>query len=416
MELNLSPQAIRAAAEAAGDQNPDYRLHCLAYFNDTPWPQPGTPDWMFTDISNLSLIGMELLNKPITYQLNDTTKQYIDHNSMHPALVVQNGAADYLEADHQLATLPLADYLLTDRQLQSPQNKWEALHKAVNPGGLHIGVQENVTIDQPVDILHVHSGDGLLFQRINITLEKNAVLTIIDRSVSLNNAIGNIHTLIDVNLAPGAHCNYVLIQNNAPNTRHFIDIRSDIPNDATFNPTVIAAGSSFCRLDMKLRCIGRNARCTGRSLALVYPNYHCDVHPIQHYTVSDTTGSYYHKSVVYHAGRSIFTGRVHIPEHVKNIEAYQNNHNLVLSSKAEIDTIPQLEISSNDVRCSHGATVSRVDHEELFYCMARGINQAASERLIVQGFIAELLHDIPAYERIINELALPGSNNIRQDI
>ncbi|OYY52072.1 MAG: hypothetical protein B7Y53_08445 [Halothiobacillus sp. 28-55-5] len=104
------------------------------------------------------------------------------------------------------------------------------------------------------------------------------------------------------------------------------------------------------------------------------------------------------------AGRGIFKGRILVAEDAQKIEAYQNSRNLLLSNTAEIDTKPELEIYADDVKCSHGATIGRLDDEALYYLQSRGISRSNARKLLITGFAQEIIDALP-YPELVAQMS-----------
>jgi Fe-S cluster assembly protein SufD len=113
-----------------------------------------------------------------------------------------------------------------------------------------------------------------------------------------------------------------------------------------------------------------------------------------------------HKVIADGAGRSVFNGAVAVPRAAQRTDAVQLSRSLLLSDRARIDTKPQLEIVADDVKCAHGATVSRLQSEELFYLQSRGIAAANASRLLLRGYCGEVLRELPAAAAIWQPLAM----------
>jgi Fe-S cluster assembly protein SufD len=121
---------------------------------------------------------------------------------------------------------------------------------------------------------------------------------------------------------------------------------------------------------------------------------HLDYDTFQEHEAPDTTSDFAFKGALRDRATAVWRGMIRVEQDAQKTNAYQENRNLILSEKAHADSIPGLEILANDVRCTHGATISPVDRDELFYCMARGLSRGAAERLIVRGFFQDILDRI----------------------
>ena len=119
-----------------------------------------------------------------------------------------------------------------------------------------------------------------------------------------------------------------------------------------------------------------------------------DYDTFQEHIAPNTTSDFAFKGVLRDAASAVWRGMIRVEEGAQKTNAYQENRNLLLSKTAHADSIPGLEILANDVRCTHGATLSQVDREQLFYAMARGLSRQEAERLIVRGFFQDVLDRI----------------------
>ena len=141
----------------------------------------------------------------------------------------------------------------------------------------------------------------------------------------------------------------------------------------------------------------RDARAveTGDRLVRAGREQHVDLHTSVEHEVAQGTTHQVYRGIVDDAARAVFNGRIHIHPQAQKSNADLSNRNLLLSNAAEVNTKPELEIYADDVRCSHGATVSRIDEKSLYYLLTRGIGRREAEVLLGFGFINELVRDIP---------------------
>ena len=121
---------------------------------------------------------------------------------------------------------------------------------------------------------------------------------------------------------------------------------------------------------------------------------HLDYDTFQEHAAPSTTSDFAFRGVLRDSATAVWRGMIRVERDAQRTNAYQENRNLLLSPKAHADSIPGLEILANDVRCTHGATNSPVNRDELFYCMARGMSRGEAERLIVRGFFQDVLDRI----------------------
>jgi len=124
-------------------------------------------------------------------------------------------------------------------------------------------------------------------------------------------------------------------------------------------------------------------------------NQHFDFNTSQDHVAPNTASDLLYKGALDGASRSVFRGIIRVHPKAQRTDAYQTNRNLLLSGKARADSLPNLEIEADDVKCSHGATVGELDAEAKFYLMSRGLDRITAERLVVLGFLGEVLAKLP---------------------
>ena len=184
------------------------------------------------------------------------------------------------------------------------------------------------------------------------------------------------------------------IQNLSRETWHFASHRAQVDRDAELEWVAGGFGSRSgkTRVQNDLVGPGASARVTGTYFADGLQ--HLDYDTFQEHVAPNTTSDFAFRGVLRDDASAVWRGMIRVEDDAQRTNAYQENRNLILSPKAHADSIPGLEILANDVRCTHGATNSPVNRDELFYCMARGLSRGEAERLIVRGFFQDMLDRI----------------------
>jgi Fe-S cluster assembly protein SufD len=157
-------------------------------------------------------------------------------------------------------------------------------------------------------------------------------------------------------------------------------------------------GASLSRIETKGNLLGKGANFENYSFVSGKDDQLFDQRTEQHHIASHCTSNLLCKNVLQAEAKSIFAGLIRVDQEAQQTNALQTNRNLVLTKEAEADSLPGLEILANDVKCTHGATTSRLDQEELFYLLSRGIDKTTAESLISLGFLEEIINKIPKEE------------------
>ena len=202
---------------------------------------------------------------------------------------------------------------------------------------------------------------------------------------------GLIAPRVEVLVGDGAEATFCSVQKFASNVTYYARHRFHTGRDSKLSSMHLALGGKLSRVDIDLKMYEPGALADLVGVYLVDGNRHADLHPTQYHLAPHCRSDLFTKGVLRDTARSVYYGYIKVAEGAQKTDAYQTNRNLLLSQSARADSIPNLEIKANDVRCSHGASVSSVSTEDMFYLMARGLSRPTAEELLVEGFLEELL-------------------------
>jgi Fe-S cluster assembly protein SufD len=280
--------------------------------------------------------------------------------------------------------------------LVGADEKFAAHNAAEWKHGLLVRVPAGVEIPQPLYVRVTGSvADAAQFWRLLIVAEEGARFSFIEEHASASPELaGYSNAVSELFIGDGAKLEYVSIQNLSQETWHFASHRARVGRDAELDWVAGGFGSKKgkIRIENDLAGQGATSRVTGAYFA--DGMQHLDYDTLQKHLAPSTTSDFAFKGALRDRATAVWRGMIKVEKDAQKTNAYQENRNLLLSPKAHADSIPGLEIQANDVRCTHGATVSQVDRDELFYCMARGLSRGEAERLIVRGFYQEIFDRI----------------------
>ena len=205
---------------------------------------------------------------------------------------------------------------------------------------------------------------------------------------------GYSNAAVEIFVEDGAKVEYVSVQNLSQSTWHFASHHATVGRDAELDWVAGGFGSGGGKVWIQNDLAGQGAtsRVTGAYFADNVQRLDYDT--FQEHIAPNTTSDFAFKGVLRDTASAVWRGMIRVEKDAQKTNAYQENRNLLLSKTAHADSIPGLEILANDVRCTHGATLSQVDREQLFYAMARGLSRQEAERLIVRGFFQDVLDRI----------------------
>jgi Fe-S cluster assembly protein SufD len=192
-----------------------------------------------------------------------------------------------------------------------------------------------------------------------------------------------------------AKLRYVQVQDWGRNVWNFMTERATLAQDATLNSLHVALGSKFSKASIGSHLRGKNTLAEMLGIYFADGDQFFDHHTWQLHESPYGTSDLEFKGALKGNARSVYSGLIKVFEGAQKTDAYQQNRNLVLSRAARADSIPNLEIAANDVRCTHGATVSQVEEEHLFYLQTRGVPRSEAQNLIVEGFFRPIIDRAP---------------------
>jgi Fe-S cluster assembly protein SufD len=300
-------------------------------------------------------------------------------------------------------------YLFTG--VRPERDKFAALHGAFFSGGTFLYVPDGVTVDQPLISQFWSAGTGgTALPHSLIVAGKGASFQYLDEFLSPAQDPPSLTSgSSEIFLDEGAVVTYVALHRWGKEAWQFANQRIRLGRDAHFKGVNVSLGGRFARLRMEALFEGQGSSAELRGLFFGTDQQAFDFRTLQDHLAPNTTSDLLYKGALRDQARSVYVGVVRVEKNARGTSANQANRNLLLSEKARATSEPILEIENNDIlRCSHGATVGPVDPEHLFYLTSRGIPGSVAERMLVQGFLSEVLDRIPvkhAREVVEDELA-----------
>lgn len=272
---------------------------------------------------------------------------------------------------------------------------FERLNAAMVPDLITIDVPAGRYIEQPIVIVHVVDDGVVAFPRVIINAGEQSQATIAEYLVNSGRAESLLIPFTDLQVQPAANVGYTAVQLLNDKSHAIAYQVSTIDRDATFQSAAVALGGSYARVRTDSRLIGKGG--TSRLDAVYFgtENQMHDFRTVQDHRAPKTTSDLLFKGVVAGRSHSVYSGLIRVEKGASGTNAFQTNRNLVLSEGARADSVPNLEIEENDVKCSHASAVGPVDEEQRYYLESRGVPSEVAERLIVKGFLDEMLSRIP---------------------
>jgi Fe-S cluster assembly protein SufD len=297
-------------------------------------------------------------------------------------------------------------FMSTEASLGS--GKYAALHRAMVSNGTFLFVPRGVEIEQPIEIFHWLRHDGVsIFPHLLLVTDELAKVTVIEHFRSCDrNAAGFACGVNDLIAGPGAKVTYVCAQEWGSKVIALQMNSTTADHDASAMSLNLNIGARYARFEGLTRLVGEGARSDMLAVAVATNEQEFDSRTLQDHISPRTASDLLYKNALDDRARCTFGGLIRVEPHAHFTDAYQKVRNLLLSDDAEANSMPGLEILADNVRCTHGATSGQVNEDEMFYLRSRGIPPKMAQRLIVGGFLNEVIRrlDQPAIAAHLNQL------------
>jgi Fe-S cluster assembly protein SufD len=354
-------------------------------YRSLPLPDTSEEHWRFTDLK-----GFE----PESFVGGGATEisTLLDLDVAGYATVTENGI-EIERAPEGVRFEPLPEDHERLYSLVGWDEKFAAHNAAMWAHGLLVVVPKGVVLEKP---LYVRiAATGQTFWRLVVVAEEGARASLIEEYASpAPDTAAYSNAVVELFVEQAAKLEYVSLQNLSTETWHFASHHARVGRDAELDWVAGGFGSKKgkTRIQNDLSGPGATSRVTGAYFADGVQ--HLDYDTFQEHIAPHCTSDFAFKGALRDNATAVWRGMIRVEPDAQKTNAYQECRNLMLSPTAHAIPIPGLEIMANDVRCTHGATVSRVDREQLFYLMSRGLPRAEAERLVVRGFFQDVLDRI----------------------
>ena len=276
-------------------------------------------------------------------------------------------------------------------------NKFDALHGAFWQGGYLLHIPKGVSVEVPLRVyIKMSEAEQADLSHTLIIAEEGSEVVILEDNSSTTPDAGGLHSgAVEIFAEQNANVTYVQVQHWNRQVWNFASHRAIVARDAYVCWVTATFGGRLNKINQAVVLDG--AGCNAQMLGLAFTDTRqlLDVSTAQEHISPHTSSDLLYRAVLKDRSQTAWGGNIYVYPSANHTDAYQKNDNLLLSERAHADTLPGLEIQAHEVRCTHGATAGKIDAEQVFYLMSRGVPYAQAEKLIVDGFFAPVMERIP---------------------
>jgi len=368
-------------------------------------PTTRDEEWRFTDLSMLTKVSLQPAHGEINLSASEIKRFYIKEASNRlvfvdgvyaPALstvvakeIIVSNLASELAKNSTLLQQHLA------QQSKIEGNVFAALNTAYLRDAALILLPRDTQAKAPVHLLFIATQKEVVsYPRTLVLADNGSEATVIEDYVSLQDEAYFTNAVTEFVLADNARLHHVRIQREGGKAFHIANCAATLSRYSNYQSVSIALGARISRYNLNVK-LAEGAECSADGLAMISARQLADTHTCIDHAQPNAISRQLHKCVVDGGAHAVFNGKIMVRHGAHHTDSQQSNRTLLLSDKAHVDTKPQLEIFNDDVKCTHGATIGQLDHDEVFYLQSRGVPHAQALNMLTYAFAAEIIERIP---------------------
>lgn len=387
----------------------EIRDRATARVQELAIPSTRDEEWRFTDLSSLLDIQWQAIaGQPSAITQSEVEPFYLPEAPIRLVFVdgvyvpelsaIANLPADVFVGNFTSAQTTGRSELLTPLSQQpGAEETFTTLNTASLTDGAIVAIPKNQAIDTPIHLLFVSTegqAAAVTHPRCLVTVGSNSSVTLIEDYVAVSDSVYFTNAVTEIWLEANAQVSHTRVQRDSKAAFHIGKTAVSQARDSRYHCNAIAFGATLSRHNLEIYQTGEQTTTTLNGLTFIAGDQVADTHSLISYTKPHGSSNQVHKCIVDGKAHAVFNGKVFVPQAAQLTDARQLSKNLLLSEKARVDTKPQLEITADNVKCAHGATVSQLENDEIFYLQSRGISQAQSVRLLTYAFAYEVIQQI----------------------
>ena len=370
----------------------ELRKKAEADFKAKGFPTTKEELWRFTDVSRVAKAEFT----------GEWKASGLDFNPLDKITVVfENGklSREKSSFDELPAGVCIGSVLdLVDPRIGSlaeSQSAFVSANTAYFSDGAFIEVTEGVELNAPIHLVFLADVDGAAFHMRNfISAGKGAQVTVVEEYIGKEGASYWSNAVTETFVGDGGSVDHYKVQRESQSAYHFQTLEAHVGAEAVFSNHTLNLGSELGRSDNRVKLTGEGGEAICNGLNLLKGSQLFDTHLFIDHAVPKCNSHELYKGILDDQARTVFCGRILVRQDAQETDAIQNNKNLLLSRKAKVNTLPQLEIYADDVKCTHGATIGELDEQALYYMQTRGIDPVKGHAMLTFAFANEVLDEV----------------------
>ena len=275
-----------------------------------------------------------------------------------------------------------------------------AMNAVTSGDAISLEIEGNSTMEKPLGLGHFSSSENRNASYHKLLVKAGSEAQVISRHTSNDGIASLASTVTEIELEKDAIANWFVIQQESTSATRLARINVSLADNAKLNLFILNAGGKLVRQEVKVDVAGEGAHVDIKGVNLIGDNAHIDVTTVLDHNVPNTTANELFRNVVAGNGHGVFQGQIKVAQIAQKTDAQMACNTLLLTDEGDFSAKPELEIFADDVLCAHGATVTDIDDDHLFYLRARGIKEKTARGLLIKAFVDEVVEELGAGEEL----------------
>ena len=368
----------------------------LDLFYKSGFPTKQVEDWKFMDLNLILNKNFESISNEVNFESSKELKTI--KNFEHNYIYLNNGkiistSFVYEETNKIL----IKDFDQKETINPDPSNTLTLLNNALSLGGFSLEVTKNYKLKKPLVIYNYFSKNlknKILNNKNSIKLNEGSELMLIDYNSGQEQSNFIKNTIDTVSLDENAVLKNILIQESKSNGHFYKYIKSSLKSGSNYESYILSSGLKLNKIEIEINLNKDNSRCSIYSALNLLEDQHQEIKTRINHNSPNCKSYQKIKNVLNDKSRGVYQGKIFVEKIAQKTDAYQLSKALIVSDNAEFDAKPELEIYADDVKCSHGSTSGSIDSDAVHYLMTRGISKKEAVKLLINGFLNEVLEKI----------------------
>ncbi|WP_341760509.1 Fe-S cluster assembly protein SufD [Candidatus Endowatersipora endosymbiont of Watersipora subatra] len=402
MNSHINHQKILTKTEeslieiAAALPQSEARASAMLAFQKNGFPTRRVEAFHYTDLRSL-LKDRFSAAKYLEEDPRDLVHEFLNRKLINDSTLLTFYDAHYFDRDQVfpkgVAVIPMIPIL---KQVENKDDTLAIINTMLADDGLLIRISDCISIDNPIDLSYIHSGqkNTLSANRVSINVGAQASCHFLERSFGYDDISYFSSHVTDLTIGDNAIVNYTILNEDGDHARRLAQLNVTLGKNTTLNLFILNVSSAMSRQELNLDLRQEGAALKIRGVNLVGGNSHCDVTSRINHHVPCTRASEIFHNIVTDQGEGVFQGQINVEKIAQMTDARMKCNTLLLSNNCDFSAKPELKIFADNVQCSHGATVTDIENSHIFYLMARGIPETISRCMLIRAFVDRIIDEI----------------------